>query len=740
MTPILPSRFPDSAPAAKLWLGALLIAAIPAANIAYLVATYGVDVPLMDDWEYVPLIDRFIRGDWALGDLFALHNEHRPALFRAWRLLSVPLFGLNLILEQILSVLFAGITYGIIAWEVVRNRNRLGTGMGGAFRMFALSSLFVFSPTQWENFLWAHQLSWFIQNAFAAACLAVLAHSSRSWLPTSVAVFLGLCGTFAHGGGGLVLWPLGVVFYAGLYLTGRRPRGEITGLLIWTAATVVVFFAYFQNYQRPEHHPDILGAIEHPLQFVTYLCGFLGNAVFFENVRLAIASGAVAACFFVVGSIWTVRMKTRLPSVYEAGVWWVLLAGYGAANALVTALARSGFGAEQALSSRYVAMAALFWIGTYALVELVLVSGERSPNTSQRRRTVLLWLLGASVATPVLVSYLKVEPAAWFRFHNRLVIGRDALAYGNDDRDLLTLHHTIGRVLALAPVLKDNRLSLFRHPETFQDQALQDGERQAAGLVESWGDDASPGEARVEGCTEISGWAVDPDASRPAVKVFVLRGREVMAAAPVRALRPDVAVALGSPDLVASGWSVTLCGRKLGPGESVLSVYVQPGRHRPLVKIGEHRIDVISLSGLWQSVGEVIYDVTPDTCARQLIPVHEAELDCGDPITLVSRGRAPYFATLPLELEPRGRRVLKLELSVDHEDMLRVFAGRPGGGFSGSDAQTFTLFQGDNEIFVELPRKGTISGVVFSPGTRAGLYDLGSFTLKQFPEGEPLKQ
>jgi hypothetical protein len=219
-----------------------------------------------------------------------------------------------------------------------------------------------------------------------------------------------------------------------------------------------------------------------------------------------------------------------------------------------------------------------------------------------------------------------------------------------------------------------------------------------------------------------------------------MRGREVVAAAPVRELRPDVARSLGSPDAVACGWSVTLCGKKLGPGESVLSVYAQPTRNRPLVKIGEHRIAVISLAGLWQSGGEVIYDATPDTCAQRFIPVHEAEVDCGDPITLVSRGRDPYFATFPLELDPQGRRVLKLELSLDHEDVLRVYAGRPGGGFSGSDAQTFTLFPGDNVIFAELPRLGRISGLVFSPGTRAGLYDLGSFTLKQFTGGDLSKQ
>jgi len=735
------SGFGDFAAQVKLWLAALLIGAVPAANIAYLVITYGVDVPFMDDWEYVPYIDAFLRGDWSIGNLFAQHNEHRPALFRAWRMLSAWFFGWNLSLELILSVFIAGVTYAIIAREVIRSRQLLGVGAGGSIRLFALASLLMFSPTQWENFLWAHQLSWFLQNAFAAACLALLARPSGSWHQMAFAILFGLCSTFSHGGGGLVLWPVGLLFCAVACVTSERQRDESVRLVVWCVVTAVVFVSYFHGYQRPEHHASMSRAVEHPLDFAAYVSAYLGNAVFFENIHLAVASGAVAIGLFLVGCFWSIRMKRLFPAAYDAAAFWVLLAAFGGVNALVTGLARSGLGLEQALSSRYVAMGALFWIGSCVLADLILVAGGRSETAArQRRRTILASSLVVAVAAAALGSYVKVEPVSWLRFHNRLTVGRDTLMYRNNDADLVKLHHTIGHVLAFLPVLKESRLSLFRNVDTLQNYVLHDAAQRPAGRVDSWGDDATPGEATVEECRKITGWAVDPETARSARKIFVMRGREVVAAAPVRELRPDVAEKLGSSDVVDSGWSVTICGKRLGKGESVLSVYAQPDSRRSLVRIGEHKLNVKSLAERWESGGETVYDATPDTCAQRIIPLHESDVDCGGRITLVSHGRDPYFATAPLKLDPERQCILKMELFLDHEDILRVFAGRPGGGFSDSDSQRFTLFPGVNVIFAELPRPENISGLVFSPGTREGLYELESFTLKQFGEGDVPKR
>ncbi|MCA1959993.1 MAG: hypothetical protein LDL33_04275 [Desulfomonile sp.] len=733
--------FRNSAARVRLWLIVLFIGAVPAANIAYLVLTYGVDVPYMDDWEYVPFIDGSLRGDWSIGNLFAQHNEHRPALFRTWRMLSAWLFEWNLFLELALSVVIAAATYLIIAREMIRSRRLLGEGLSGSIRLLVLASLLLLSPTQWESFLWAHQLSWFLQNGFAVACLALLARPPGSWPQIAFAISFGLCSTFSHGGGGLVLWPVGALFCAISCVVGERRQGETTRLFIWTLASVMVLLAYFHGYQRPEHHASLSHAVEKPLDLAAYVSAFLGNAVFFENTRLAIASGAVVIGLFLAGFFWSIRMKGRFPMAFEAAAFWALLGAFGGANALVTGLARSGFGLEQALSSRYVAMGTLFWIGSCALTDIILaVGGWTETQVRQKRRTVPASLLVVAVAGAAIVSYAKVEPVSWLRFHNRLTIGRDTLLYRNNDADLVKLHHSIGHVLAFLPVLERNRLSLFRNADALRNYKLHDAGERLAGRVDSWGDDMTPGETTVEGCGKITGWAVDPESARPARKIFVIRGREVVAAAPVRELRPDVAEKLGSPETIGSGWSVTICGKRLGKGEPTLSIYAQPNSQPSLVKIGEHRLNVKSLAEEWGSGGEVVFDATPETCARSILPVHESDVECGGRITLVSHGRDPYFVTSPLALDPSRRCVLKMELFLDHEDILRVYAGRPGSGFRDSDAQRFTLFPGINVIFADLPNPGTISGLVFAPGSREGLYELEGFTLKQFAERDMPKQ
>src|SRR5438128_514346 len=86
----------------------LLLAAAPAAVLAALVARYGVNVPVWDDWEHAALIEKARHG-LTISDLLAQHNESRPAVGRIIVLLLAWTVGWNLKLQMAMSVLFAGV-------------------------------------------------------------------------------------------------------------------------------------------------------------------------------------------------------------------------------------------------------------------------------------------------------------------------------------------------------------------------------------------------------------------------------------------------------------------------------------------------------------------------------------------------------------------------------------------------------------------------------------------------------
>ncbi len=53
------------------------LALFPPLYILYLITRYGIDVPFLDQWEFVPLLGNFRSGALSFHDLWAQHNEHR---------------------------------------------------------------------------------------------------------------------------------------------------------------------------------------------------------------------------------------------------------------------------------------------------------------------------------------------------------------------------------------------------------------------------------------------------------------------------------------------------------------------------------------------------------------------------------------------------------------------------------------------------------------------------------------
>src|SRR4029453_9266920 len=74
----------------KLATGLLiLLGVLPAALLLADIHSFAVNVPFMDDWQFVPLLEKAKEGTLSFQDLWAPHDEHRLLLPRMMIIVSM---------------------------------------------------------------------------------------------------------------------------------------------------------------------------------------------------------------------------------------------------------------------------------------------------------------------------------------------------------------------------------------------------------------------------------------------------------------------------------------------------------------------------------------------------------------------------------------------------------------------------------------------------------------------------
>jgi hypothetical protein len=154
---------------------------------------------------------------------------------------------------------------------------------------------------------------------------------------------LGLCALFPVAlfsfGGGLMLYPLGNLFLA----TQKRWK------LAWTffGLSTICIFVYFHNYIKPRGHPKLSEAVLQPFRTIAYVFVYMGNIWphSLGNLTVIALSSATGLIICVLSIYIIVRRRSD--------DFLRLILGFVMLIAITGAVTRSGFGINQALSSRY---------------------------------------------------------------------------------------------------------------------------------------------------------------------------------------------------------------------------------------------------------------------------------------------------------------------------------------------------------------------------------------------------
>ncbi|MEL7060527.1 MAG: hypothetical protein AAGN46_10920 [Acidobacteriota bacterium] len=444
---------------------ALLLAALPPILIIGLVARYGVDLPHWDQFEMVPLFQALADGRLGWHQLWAPHNEHRLLLPKAIMLGMGHLTRWNLWWELALNIILALGALGIFGQLLLRDLRMDDAQQPAGWRAWAalpIASMLIFSPLQWENWIWGWQIQIFLAALLTFATVAILARDDGgSWRRLGAAASTTLAAGCSFGSS-LFLWP------AALPLVVAGPRDVSNGRrlargVIWCVVAVVFGMVYLQDIARDS--PPIEDPVAATKLVVSYVAIYLGKAIIgFYGWQSLHGGVGLAACTAILAFL---RLDQAWRSAHRnawlrAALPYATFLAFATLVALATASGRAHLGLEQALSSRYNTLANFFWLGALGLWTVKPPTPAPEPWIARARLAIRCAALATFLA--IFINANRLAPRILHDQHQgRIEIRQNLQASIDVDSDALAFlfpHEALVRQhLAW---LEAERYSLFR--------------------------------------------------------------------------------------------------------------------------------------------------------------------------------------------------------------------------------------------------------------------------------------
>ena len=543
------------------------------------IAHYGVNVPFADDWDLSSLVSKAVHHKLQLRHLLQQHNEHRIFFLKLVVAAQAWLPTWDLRLQMFLSVVLCSLTAGNLFILIKRT---LSLSSSARFAVGFCIAVLLFSPVQYENWLWGFQCAFFVPALCLSTSWVVLTSkvriTAKFWLTlllTTLATFSFSTGVF----GWLLSFPIFVV--AGEQMERKR---VIRWLVCWFGAAGVCMGLYLIGYHQPPHYARILTGF-HPFLYAEYALVFLGGGLF------RTASDQATGVPFVIGLILTILYAGSLGYLFRRrnsgelarnSMPWIALGAFAIAGAIICAIGRRPYmPARQALDSRYTTVSLMLIVSLLGL--LVLIGRQLRTRVSPAGGRAIPWITGAGLALLAAGYFLSLrfsfEQMANLRSYH--LDGKAALQYSHALRDpgmaeaimTATLYPSVEAIRGFVQTLDDvNRFRppLVKDARMREDNPSMGRKRSDCGLLESI--------TAADDQYTATGWAILPG-RRERADGIVLAFRDSSGAwialtmAAERTERPDIVSGLGDRSLKNIGWRATFPAKLLPPGTEELGAW-----------------------------------------------------------------------------------------------------------------------------------------------------------------------
>jgi hypothetical protein len=335
----------------KAALAAILI---PIVLLGGLILTKAVNTVFWDEWEQVSIFQHINGGHLYFNDFWRQHNEHRILFPTIGLVIIEKLTHWNVIIECL-----ANFAVAIVSYFVLLNTLRTTSKTSKLPPvLLLLLGLIWFSPVQVENWLWGWQLEWFM-----SVLGVVLVGTGLSRVKKSVLSRWALTGLLAGGilaqyslGNGTLVWPIAIAC-----LIYQRLRIRQLALVAGTA--LVTTALYYWHYVTPVGAPSRGLAIHEPVGYAKFVLLYLGRPLSYLHQPAMLLGFILVSAFLLLSVYLFIREKAR----FNRSIPWIFLGLYAIATAMVTGLARLGFGVAEGSTSRYTTISLLLLISTVVL-------------------------------------------------------------------------------------------------------------------------------------------------------------------------------------------------------------------------------------------------------------------------------------------------------------------------------------------------------------------------------------
>ena len=229
----------------------ILLGILPAAFLLVDIDSFAVNVPFMDDWQFVPLLEKAKEGTLSFQDLWAPHDEHRLFLPRIIIIASMFASGGDYRVQSFITFVVVAIISGCLLWLMTR----LNGSRNSVLWAWFLVNVALFSPIQFHNWLWPMQFAYFLPYTFLTLCLCALYARIAALPKFALAALFALAGNYSFVQGNLI-WPAVfpvIVFAPGILAKEARKNFAIAWLLLGALAVTLYFRGLEHNSAAPDY-------------------------------------------------------------------------------------------------------------------------------------------------------------------------------------------------------------------------------------------------------------------------------------------------------------------------------------------------------------------------------------------------------------------------------------------------------------------------------------------------------
>jgi hypothetical protein len=365
----------------RLSIAALILIASPALALAVLVYLYGVDVPYWDQWYVVGLAEAFHFHILTFAQLFAQFNEHRHFFPR------LLLLGIDAVAHG--NVKWDLAALWLLAVVVLMNVYRMAqlTLQGSSVGLLTatlLASLLIFSPIQYENWLWGNQVTLFIPIVCLTTALTVAYSVRNSWVVFWVSAGLAAVASYSFANG-LLCWPL--LFPAQLQQFKTKPA-KLGAASLWIVLAAVTVIAFFYHYRFLNSRPQLADLPARSELMIISFLGFLGAPLSFGTginaERLAHFIGAITALTAALVCLRFINCR-RKPGILWRCLPWLTIGAYALATAVSVTLGRATSSPARLLESRYTSFSIYLFVALIFLWLILFAPPDAPPGWKRWR-------------------------------------------------------------------------------------------------------------------------------------------------------------------------------------------------------------------------------------------------------------------------------------------------------------------------------------------------------------------